>query len=200
MSNFVKVEFGRDALCWQRVVTKSGALAGLANNACIWSLRNNDTERPLWVRRVMLQLVATVAPTAAQAVDFGAFIARGFSAVDTGGTTAALASGNQQKMRAQNVDPTNIELRYANSTIALGLGTRAIDALAIGMAGTWVPNPLTGGQNLSANLLPADSAEPALILGYQEGLVINGQQIWGAALAGVVTITAEILQLQKNYI
>lgn len=196
----VKIQFGRDALTWSRVVTQSGALVSLSSNAPIWSIQNTATDRALWIRGVWAQFVATVAPTTAQQINLGAYIARSFSVADSGGTTVAFAAGTT-KLRSNYSDPSGISIRYSNATGAITAGTRTLDANAVGMVGAWVPNPIVGGAVIPMQaLVDTDSPEPSIILGPNEGLVINSVNAFGAALAGVATITAEIIQVRNPYV
>lgn len=102
--------------------------AGLAANANIASLRYGGSGVAL-VKQVLFGMggLAT-AFTAGQAI-FNLFVARGFSASDTGGAAATLTTNNG-KLKTSQASTGIVDFRVS-TTAALGAGTRVVDATPV---------------------------------------------------------------------
>jgi hypothetical protein len=174
-----------EALTWLSVGATSGLLTGVAAGGTLFSLRNIGTNL-LLVRRISIGFITTTAFTAAQGLAFNAFVARGFSASDSGGTQIVL-TGSQNKLRTSLPAPTNLDCRIA-TTAALTAGTRTLDTVALGVAG----GASTGvGTAMSPqNLLQHDAGDYPLVLANNEGLILANSLAMGAA--GVINLHVNI--------
>ncbi len=174
-----------EALTWISVGANSGALTGVAAAGPIFTLRNIGSNL-LVVRRVTIGYVTTTAFTAAQGLAYQAFVARGFTASDSGGT-AIVITGNQNKMRTSLATPTNLDMRIA-STGALTAGTRTLDTVALGIVGGG--SSAVGASLSPQNLLQHDAGDYPLVLANNEGLVIANTILMGAA--GVIQLHVNV--------
>jgi hypothetical protein len=103
--------------------------AGLAANSPIYSFRwgNSNLCVPRSIRMSVYDMTTAFA---AGRMDFAAFFARGFTASDTGGTTATL-TGNNCKKRTSFGTTLLTEVRFSQ-TVTLTAGTRTLDAQPFG--------------------------------------------------------------------
>ena len=98
--------------------------AGLASASPIASLRYGGANR-CNIRRVRFMMAGTATAFAAGDAFFDLFVARAFTASDTGGTQGAL-SGNAAKLRT-DMAPTGLADFRVASTAALTPGARTLD-------------------------------------------------------------------------
>lgn len=111
-----------------RMAMASGLMTGASFTAAIpvFAFRWGSTTKTCLLTLVEAKLVAITDVTAAQEVGLQAFIARAFTASDTGGTAATL-TGNNFKKRTSHATTDVTDIRIASAT-ALAAGTRTVDA------------------------------------------------------------------------
>jgi len=170
----------------------SGALAGAGANTPVFSLR--------WTSAILNALIfgfqwwwfVSTAFTAAQIVDHGLYVARGFSTSDSGGT-ALTPSGNGGKKRTSFPTSGVGDVRIS-STAALTAGTRTLDGQHQGARGQWanaVGAALPPG--VAAFSFRIDDEHP-ILLAQNEGLVLNNLTAMGAA--GVIKLYVDVAWLE----
>jgi hypothetical protein len=153
-----------------QVLAKSGALiAGLAANAPIISFRFASASLCAIVRRIKLSVWSNAVGFTAGAAAFDTYVARSFTAEDTGGLLAAI-SGNTGKLRTSGMQASAVHLRVGD-TGALGLGTRALDSQpldsVIAAAATTVNTVFVSNQTLFMAI------DHPLVLDNLEGFVVQ---------------------------
>lgn len=144
--------------------------AGLAANSLIWSMRYTGANVAL-IKSLILQAIVNTTAFAAGNGLFQAFIARGFTASDTGGNAVAVA-GNGRARTSQGNSGVG-DMRIA-STAALGAGTRTLDSTPVGSV--FVPIPATAVISLVARntaLIRRLPGEWPIVLAQNEGLIIQ---------------------------
>jgi hypothetical protein len=178
------------AASWVSYALKSGALTGLSAADPVFSFSNSSSNLVL-VRRVSLGFVLTTAFSSAQLVDFGLYVARGFSAPDQGGTAATLTGDNG--LHRTSLSPlTAADLRIGD-TGALTEGTRTLDADPIALAAGWL---LTQGDTIAMrDIFNAGAAGYPLVLQEEEGVVINALTAFGASGAGTLYVGIELAEV-----
>jgi hypothetical protein len=145
--------------------------AGLAANAPIFSFRNGGTNLAI-VKRVLLSMYSGGTGFTAGSGVFQLFVARSFTASDTGGT-ASLPSGNGSKLRTTMGATTMTDIRIS-ATAALTAGTRTLDttalsSISVGVStGTWTQFVPT-----NTPLIDQRIGEFPLVLAQNEGFVIE---------------------------
>lgn len=148
---------------------RSGQMAsGLAANAPIYSFQWNGSLVAA-IRRVTVNAWSATTAFAGGVVMFDAYIARGFTAPDSGGTAANL-SGGQSKMRS-SMASSLAAIRYA-STTAITAGTRTLDSDPIARVVATLPQSGTT-TIVATNLINKAMGEHPLTLAAGEGFVIN---------------------------
>lgn len=177
---------------YQYAIT-SGALTVVAAGALVFSFRFNPavTTNLCMIRRVEINFATITAFGAAQSLQYSMQIARAFTAVDSGGTSGAFTQANTGKMRTamptSQMSLTGSNIQIAN-TGAMSAGTRTLDTQPISfVAGT------SSAVGTSLTLAPIYNHVPGdypLILGYQEGFIINNVQTMGAT--GVINLTVSV--------
>jgi hypothetical protein len=175
-----------------RVTAGSGALTGVAAGGAVFSLRNNAGNGEFFVvRRLGVGFLTTTAFTTAQAIDFGAYVARSFTASDSGGTAIAL-TGSNQKLRTAHTAPNAADARIS-ATGALTAGTRTLDAQPIGVVAGWAGGVGQGVISpFTANLWDQYAGDHQLVLAPNEGLIIAPLTAMGAAGVGRLYVNAEL--------
>jgi hypothetical protein len=177
---------------YQYAIT-SGSLTGVAAGALVFSFRFNPavTTNLCMIRRVELNFATITAFGAAQSLQYSMQIARAFTAVDSGGTSGAFTQANTGKMRTamptsqMSLTGSNIQIATAGAMTA---GTRTLDTQPISfVAGTSSAIGATLTLAPIYNHVPGDYP---LILGYQEGFIINNVQTMGAT--GVINLTVSV--------
>ena len=86
-----------EATAWLQISAKSGALTVVTGSTAnlVFALRNGGSNLYL-IRKIQIGFIATAGFTAAQYVDFGAYIARSYTGASSGGTAITI-SGNTNK-------------------------------------------------------------------------------------------------------
>jgi hypothetical protein len=173
----------------------TGAYTTAAANSPMFSMRfvagSAGQAQVAIIQRINIFIVPTVAFTAAQQVSYGAYIARSWSAVDSGGAAATL-TGNNNKLRT-SMSTTQIaatgDMRIS-TTAALTAGTRTLDSQAFAVASAWVPAALVAQPIQAVTLYENFAGDQPIVLATQEGIVINNLVLMGAA--GVLSIGVTI--------
>jgi hypothetical protein len=175
-----------EVLGWNSIGGISGALTGVAANGPVFAFRNIGSN-PLMVRRLQVGFYTTTAFTTAQALAYAAFVARSWSASDTGGTAIALTGSNGKHKIGLATMAVAPDVRIA-AAAALTAGTRALDANPLGYAcgsatavGTSMP---------MSSIISHDTGDYPVIIGQNEGLVIQNVLAMGAA--GVIALMVNI--------
>jgi len=201
-----------------RTVALTGLTTGMAANAPIVAIRMAPAAAQpssIYLRALIQRLsirAQVVTPfTAAQELSLSAFIARNWSAADTGGTVLTLTSPNAMLNSISDTAP-QLSIQVAGAG-ALTAGTRTLDAnpfLYVAGAQTSAAASLTGpfgaladeflinsdqeyGINLQGTLVPWQS------LGNQfgpEGIVVQSNIAQGAG--GTVRVAVEIEWVEYN--
>lgn len=160
------------------VGASSGVIAaGLAANSDVFAFRNISSKRKIRLLRVTLNAAATGTAFAAGNGNFSLFVARAFSASDTGGTQIALTGNNQKLRTTQQVSQLSgaaADVRIA-STGALGAGTYVLDAVPHGTLNFGVV--ATAGANLLLDTpiynIDLGSYASPIVLDVNEGIIIR---------------------------
>ena len=177
---------------WFSVGARSGAATAVAAAGAVFSLRQLASTL-LIVRRIGVGFIATTGFTAAQELAYALFVARAFTASDTGGTAIAL-TGSNAKMRTSLGTPTSVDARIA-TTAALTAGTKTLDATALAMTGGYALT--TAGLVLAPslnNLLSHDAGDYPLVLAQNEGLNVQNAILMGAAGVGTIYVNIELAE------
>ena len=177
---------------YQYAIT-SGALTGVAAGALAYSFRFNPavTTNLCLIRRVEIGFSTITAFTTAQSLQYSMQIARAFTAVDSGGSSGAFTQANTGKMRTtmptSQMSLTGSNIQIAN-TGAMSAGTRTLDTQPIAfLAGS---STAIGTTLTITPIYQHQSGDYPLILGYQEGFILNNVQTMGAA--GVINLTVNV--------
>lgn len=149
-----------------QVAGNTAAAPGAAAN--LISFRSGSSTRNILIRRLRLELMVTTASTAGNP-ELAAYIARSFSASDTGGTAITLTGSNQKRRTSLITSEiaTNGDFRFANAT-TLTAGTRTLD----GTAFLSVMAPLAIGGAVSAEYGGSLEDNP-IVLAQNEGIVVQ---------------------------
>jgi hypothetical protein len=184
-------EYG--ALGSYKIAKATGTMAaGLAAAAPIMSFRWTSATMLAIVTKVCLYGLGSLTGfTAGQAL-FELYMARSFSAVDSGGTALTLTTNNG-KLRT-SMGTTLLGDMRVSATATLTAGTRTLDAQPIGIYQHSLP--VTANLNLAVGELPlfnADADGHPVILATQEGLVIQATvPATGTWLTGVGVCWTEV--------
>lgn len=174
-----------EVINWNSFGAVSGALTGVAAAGPVFSFRNTGAN-PLMVRRIQVGFATTTAFTAAQALVYSLLKANGFTASDSGGTSLYTAGANKHRNSMTNIASAP-DIRIA-AAAALTAGTRALEAVALGIAGG--SSTGVGTSMPQTPLLSHDAGDYPLILAQNEGLVIANGIAMGAA--GVIQLLVNI--------
>lgn len=145
--------------------------AGLAAGAPIWSFRWGVGTHNAVVKKIIISSGNTATAFAAGVVTFNLFVARSFSASDTGGTSI-LPSGNQNKLRTSMATTALVDARIS-STASLTAGTRTLDANPIGSVSVSIPAVAGTTLLMPSDLFRAQAGDYPIVLAQNEGLVIT---------------------------
>lgn len=174
----------------------TGAYTVAAANTPMFSMRfvagSAGQAQIAMIQRIALTIVPTVAFTAAQQVSYGAYVARSFSAVDSGGAAATL-TGNNNKLRTSMTTAQSAatgDMRIA-TTGTLTAGTRTLDSQAFAVASAWVPSTLVAQPITQVILYENFAGDQPLVLATQEGIIINNLILMGAAGVLSIGVTVE---------
>jgi hypothetical protein len=161
----------------------TGIAAGGTLFSFCWDDNTNTPPLNAVIKSLRVGVETTTAFTTAQDVSVSLFVARAFTAADTGGTTISLA-GNNQKHRTNMAASAVNDMRVA-TTATLTPGTRTLDALPIA---TFVGFSSGAGITQLADARWSsqghDAQQYPLVLFEDEGIVITNVTAQGAA--GVV--------------
>ena len=174
----------------------TGAYTVAAANTPMFSMRfvagSAGQAQIAMIQRIALVIVPTVAMTTAQQVSYGAYVARSFSAVDSGGAAATL-TGNNNKLRT-SMTTTQLaatgDMRIS-TTGTLTAGTRTLDSQAFAVASAWVPSTLVAQPIQQVILYENFAGDQPLVLATQEGIIINNLILMGAAGVLSIGVTVE---------
>jgi hypothetical protein len=178
-----------ESVSWCSVGAVGNAITGVAAAGAIFSFRNLAANLII-VRRVQIGFVTTTAFTTAQGVAYRLFVARAFTASDTGGNAIAF-TGSNAKHRTSLATLTSTDCRMT-ATGALTAGTRTLDANSIGAA--------VAGSNALAVSMPMtllfshDAGDYPLVLAQNEGFVITNDIAMGAAGVLAVYVNVELAE------
>jgi hypothetical protein len=181
-----------ECLAWASVGAQSGAITGVTANANLFSFRNLSAN-PVLIRRVGLGFILSTAFSAAQLVDFGLFVARSFSASDSGGTAITI-SGSSGKHRTSLGQLSSIDCRIA-TTGALTAGTRTVDANPLSQLGVWGTGIASAIAPALDNLFSHDAGDYPLLLAQNEGFLIQNITAFGATGAGRMYVNFEAAEV-----
>ena len=181
-----------EVLAWQSLGAQTGLITALAAGAAIFSFRNISSNL-IVLRRAGIGFLTTTAFTTAQQVDFGIMAARAFTASDTGGTAIAL-TGNNGKHRTSLATLTSVDCRIA-AAVALTAGTRTLDANTLAQQGGWAGGAGTTIPPAPENLLQQAAGDYPLVLGQNEGFVIQVVTAMGAAGVGRAFVNLELAEV-----
>lgn len=166
-----------DPLASYRLATISGSIAAtLGAGSTIFSMRWGNATNFFKLERFAINIITNGTITTAVTPRLGLFVARGFTASDTGGTVPSLAT-NFQKARTSLANSLITDMRIA-TTAALGVGTRTVDALPIravrGFSGTTAPARWFLGDKivLYDQFLSGEDQYP-IILAMNEGILLQ---------------------------
>lgn len=187
-----------EALGSYQVALTSGSLTGVAAGAPVFSFRFNPavTTNLVMIRRIEIGFSTLTAFTTAQSLQYSLQIARAWTVIDSGGTSAAFTQPNTGKLRTtmptSQMSLTGSNIQIAN-TGALTAGTRTLDTQAIAFcAGT---SNAVGATMPLTTIFQQQTGDYPLILGFQEGFIINNVQAMGAAGVGNFTVNVEWMEL-----
>lgn len=183
-----------EGLAFLSLGVQSGAATVIAANGPMFSFRNIGAN-PIGIRRLGVGFVATTAFTAAQLLDFGLFVARSFSASDSGQTAITL-TGNNTKLRTSHVALTNVDCRIS-TTAAITAGTRTLDTNALGIASGWATT--AAGVIIAPskdNLLgQEEDVDYPLILATNEGIIVAPLTTMGAGGVGRLIVNMQLNEM-----
>jgi hypothetical protein len=147
--------------------------AGLAANAEIFQLRYTGPN--LLAVKFAAVNAGGIAAFAAGNVRFDLYVARGWSADGSGGTTITLTGDNNKLRQAMAASLSAVATARISSTAALTAGTKTLDANAMGSVGGGVT--ATAGETLiksDSYLFNAETDnEYPILLTSQEGIVVR---------------------------
>lgn len=168
------------------IEAESGALAGVAANASVFSFRWVNAYLVAAITKLSMWWVTTTAFTVAQLLNHGVFIARSFTVADSVGTDVTPLAGQQMK-RTSMKDSLASKILIA-TTAALTAGTRTLDTQPIAGIGAWSG---AQGNALERTVLLDNIGERyPVVLAANEGLVIINKTLMGAA--GVIKLGVEM--------
>jgi hypothetical protein len=150
---------------------KSGImLAAAPANSPFLSFRWTAAKDLAVISRVRLVVVSDTAFGPGSA-SFDIFVARQFTAGDTGENSANLA-GNANKLRA-SMGSSSAAIVYSN-TVPIAVGTRVLDPAPIDSRSALAPNaPYTLFSNMPVTIFEKLQGDHPLVLGFQEGFVLH---------------------------
>jgi hypothetical protein len=149
----------------------------------VFSMQWTSLTHRFILQELNMVFVVTTAFTTAQDISFGAYVARSFTGVDSGGTaiTLTLNAGKQDT----SFSTTRVgDMRIA-TTIALTAGTRTVDTYPF-LIRTGVFGNAIGNSSVDTTpwLIGVDNATNPLILRTNEGFIIAPMVTMGAVGVG----------------
>ena len=176
----------------------SGAMTLIAAAGPVFSFRYAPgTGQVCVVKRVLVAWNTTTGFTAGQAMGYGLYFARAFTATDSGGTALAPIIGSSQKYRTNQMITSQVIDARIPTTAVLTAGTRTLDTQALGQVYFYVPTTTAGTHLTNTDLISYDIDDYPLVLQNNEGFVITNQILMGAA--GVGTLTVNVEWFETNY-
>jgi len=164
-----------------RLATTVTLVVTQAANGTLFSFRWADATRLAAILFLRLKLLQTAAATATIMPSYQAFIARAFTASDTGGTAITLTGNNMKKRTNMG---TTLVTDIRKSTVAAGLtvGTRTLDADSILELPTNSTITTPNATLYQDQLDMTNSGDHPIILAQNEGIIVRGPTIvFGAA-------------------
>jgi hypothetical protein len=196
-----------------RIAVASGLVTGLSAGDPIFSLRwapalptSNPRQLSTFVlERMRVKWRAITDFTAAQEAGVDIFVARAFTASDSGGTAATLTTNNAKKRTSF---PTTLVTDMRISTTgALTAGTRTLDAqpIASGVYSDLANAATVQKGGVDVEVLDQDQDRFPLVLGpttatgarAQEGIVVTNRVAMGAGGTARVIVELDWLELQR---
>lgn len=175
-----------EVLSWSSWAQPSGLLAGIASGGSLASFRYVGSGVVL-VRRFVVGWLQQTAFLVAQRLEWALSVGRNWSGADGGGTVFTTSSGRHRQTHSSPV----VEARIA-ATSALTVGTRVLDAHPIGVGAVFAN---AAGVTLQQTmLLSHDAGDHPMVLGNQEGLVLQNLNAMGATGNGYLYVTIEFAE------
>jgi len=168
-----------------RLTSKSASMAaGLAASSPIYSFRWTSSTLLGIIRRVRLSMWSLGTGFTAGIGTFDMFVARSWSAADTGGTTDT-TTGNNGKLRTAMAVTVMPEIRHS-STATLTAGTRTLDTQPIEELPVSISNALNTAFLVQQKIFEASQFDHPLVLAQNEGFVLQASVpatgVWGFAI------------------
>lgn len=162
--------------------------AGLAANSPIWAFRYTGTGVAV-VKSIRFSAADTATAFAAGLAQFNFFVARAFTASDTGGTAATL-TGNNGKLRT-SFATTGVGQFMTATTGTMTAGTRTLDAQPIAAISLGVQ--AAAGVQLSDGspsliVFPQNAGDYPLVLAANEGIELQATVPATGTWSGSITI------------
>lgn len=179
-----------------------GAVTGSLTNTTVTA--NNSVFSMRWapgnsklavIRRITATFVQTVGWTAGAAHPFGLYVARNWTASDSGGTGITVAS-NSNKLRT-TYDPSYFNAPSdvrVSTTATLTAGTRTLDTNPIAttvFSASQVAAASAVYPQQFAILHDVNTGDHPIVLDNNEGIVINNLVVWPAAANAVMSFNVE---------
>ncbi len=165
--------------------------AGLGAAAPIYSFRWGNATNLALIKKIIFSAGDTATAFTAGTFLFNMFVARSFSASDTGGTSI-LPTGNSNKLRTSMGTTLLTDVRIS-STATLTAGTRTLDGQPL--SNLVSSDPATAGDDIIAPypLFLANAGDYPLVLAQNEGFVIQATvPATGTWTFGVTTVWEEV--------
>ena len=183
-------------LTWLSFGLKIGPFVISGSNQILFSLLYTGPN-VLAVRRFGVGAVCT-AWTAASLFDLGLFVARGYTTVDSGGSSLVL-SGNNGKHRTSMAALTGAAINWSTSS-ALTAGSRNLDDFPIGYAGMYLGTTSTEAIGTIIppapdNLIGHNEGDYPLLLATNEGLELQAGIAATAGNTNAVYVNFEIAEI-----
>ena len=167
------------------IAAATAAAPGAAAN--LVSFRFVSATHLALIRRLKLEMLVTTAATGAGIPEMGAYLARGFSASDSGGTAVSLATNNGKRRTSFVTSQLNLssgDFRFANAGV-LTAGTRTLDALPI----LNVMAPIGLSTAMQVGEFGGSVEDEPIVLANNEGFVIQNVN---AITAGIYRFHVQI--------
>lgn len=179
-----------------RLVMESGSVAAvLGAGATLLSIRNATVGRKIIILRCLVNFEILTTITTTFQMQYAAFIARNFTANDSGGTLIDLST---KPGILDSLDPACDAVIRVASTGTLTPGTRTLDSLGCGLVnfstGTVVGTRLGSLGADVPSTLSLTSAKP--ILNKDEGFLITAPK--GGPADGTFRFTCELIVAEEN--
>jgi hypothetical protein len=178
---------------YYQVSSYTGTLAAtLAAGSPIFSMRYAPGGSTVCaIKRVNVSVIQNAAFTASQQVAFNLYVARSFSASDSGGTAISI-TGNSNKMRSSPFATSGMtDVRIA-STGTLTAGTRTLDTNPLATVSGWATISTPAGLIISpTDIISHDIGDYPITLVSGEGIVLTNAILFPAAGTCVVQVNVE---------